>query len=55
MRIPAANYQGAGNRPTVRSLLRVQKRCDPDVIFLSETRLESFPVECLQKHRLKNC
>jgi exonuclease III len=49
MKILAANCQGAGNRPTVRSLLNIQKRYDPDVVFLSETHLDSFPAECLRK------
>jgi hypothetical protein len=50
MKLLAANCQGAGNRPTVRSLLAVQKRIDPDVMFLSETHLDSYPADCLRKN-----
>ena len=46
------NCQGLGNAPAVRALLDVQRRTDPDVVFLSETHLERYPAECL-KRRLK--
>jgi exonuclease III len=52
MKILSANCQGLGNRPTVRSLLQVQKQSNPDVMFLSETHLDTYPTECLRK-RLK--
>jgi hypothetical protein len=52
MRIIASNCQGLGNRPTVHSLLQVQKHSNPDVMFLSETHLDLYPAECLRK-RLK--
>jgi hypothetical protein len=52
MKILGANCQGLGNRPTVLSLLDVQRCCNPDVMFLSETHLDTFPVECLRR-RLK--
>lgn len=40
MRITAWNCRGLGSRPAVRSLLDLQKREDPDILFLSETRLD---------------
>jgi hypothetical protein len=49
MRIFAANYQGLGNRPTVCSLLHVQKLSNPDVMFLSETHLDTYLADCLMK------
>jgi hypothetical protein len=49
MRIFAANCQGLGNRPTVRSLLHVQKLSNPDVMFLSETHLDTYLADCLMK------
>jgi hypothetical protein len=52
MRILASNCQGLGNDPTVRSLLDVQRRCNPEVMFLSETHLDTYPAECLRR-RLK--
>jgi hypothetical protein len=54
MKIFAANCQGAINRPTVRSLLAAQKRIDPDVMFLSETHLDSFPADCLRRNLKMN-
>ena len=52
MKILSLNCQGLGNAPTVRALLDVQKRCDPEVMFLSETHLDTYPAECLRR-RLK--
>jgi exonuclease III len=50
MKIFGMNCQGLGNDPTVRSLLDILKRYDPDVMFLSETHLDDFPAECLRRH-----
>jgi hypothetical protein len=50
MRILSLNCQGAGNDPTVRSLLDVQRCHVPDVMFLSH--LDSYPADCLRR-RLK--
>ena len=38
------NCQGLGNGPTVRSLLNIQKE-DPDILFLSETKMEENKVK----------
>jgi hypothetical protein len=38
MRLFAWNYRGLGNGPAVRGLLDVQKKEDPNVLFLSETK-----------------
>ena len=49
MKLLAMNCRGLGNDPAVRSVLDVQRKNDPDVIFLSETHLESYPAECLRR------
>lgn len=41
----AWNCRGLGNRPIVRGLLALQKNEDPDILFLSETRLDKHRVE----------
>lgn len=40
MKIITWNCRGLGNRPTVHGLLDLQKREVPDILFLSETRLD---------------
>jgi hypothetical protein len=37
-----------GNGPAVRGLLDVQKREDPDVLFLSETKMKRAKLEGLK-------
>jgi hypothetical protein len=49
MRILGLNCQGLGNAPTVRALLHVKKRSNPEVLFLSETHLDDYPAECLRR------
>ena len=49
MRILGLNCQGAGNTPTVRALSDIQKRYNPDIMFLSETHLDEFPADCLRR------
>ena len=49
MKLLALNCQGLGNAPTVRSLLNVQRRYDPEVLFLLETHLDDYPAECLRR------
>jgi hypothetical protein len=36
-----------GNDPIVHALSDLQKKCDPDVVFLLETHLDVFPAECV--------
>ena len=43
-----------GNAPMVRALLDVQGRCNPNMRFLSETRLDSYPAECILKEGIKD-
>jgi exonuclease III len=45
MKLTAWNCHRLGNRATVRSLLDLQKQEDSDILFLSETKLESKQVE----------
>jgi hypothetical protein len=52
MRILGKNCRGLGNDPAVRALLDIKMRCNPDVLFLSETHLDTYPADCL-KRRLK--
>ena len=52
MKLLEWNCRGLGNAPAIRALLDVQRSCSPDVMFLSETYLESYPAECLRR-RLK--
>jgi exonuclease III len=40
MRIAAQNCRGLGNRPAVHGLLALQKKVDPDILFLCETKLD---------------
>jgi exonuclease III len=39
MEAVSQNYRGLGNQPVVRGLLDLQKAEDPDILFLSETKL----------------
>lgn len=48
MKIIAWNCQGLGNGPAIRGLLDVRKREDPDVLFLSETRMVRDRIEWLR-------
>jgi exonuclease III len=40
MRISIWNRRGLGNGPAVRGLLDLQKQVDPDILFLSETKMD---------------
>jgi hypothetical protein len=55
MRILGLNCQGLGNDPTVRALVDLQKRCCPEVMFLSETYLDVYPAECLRRRLHMDC
>ena len=48
MKLITWNYRGLGNGPTIKGLLDVQKREDPDVLFLSETRMVRDRLEGLR-------
>jgi hypothetical protein len=49
MKLLGLNCQGLGNDPTVHALLDLRRKCDPDVVFLSETHLDVFPAECVRR------
>jgi exonuclease III len=48
MRLCGWNGRGMGNRPAVRGLLSLQKKEDPDILFLSETKLDKRGIEKLK-------
>ena len=49
MKILALECRGLGNDPAVRSVLDIQHKHDPDIIFFSETHLDTYPDECLRR------
>lgn len=48
MKILSWNCRGLGNGLAVRALLDVQKQCNPEVMFLSETHLDDYRATCLR-------
>jgi exonuclease III len=48
MKIGGWNCRGLGNDPAVRGLLDLQKKEDPDVLFLSETKMKRERIEWLK-------
>ena len=49
MKLLCLNCRGLGNDPAVRAVLDIQRKHDPDVMFLSETHLDSYPAECFRR------
>ncbi|XP_024318899.1 uncharacterized protein LOC106866892 isoform X2 [Brachypodium distachyon] len=45
MKIVVWNCRGLGNRPAIRGLLELQKKEGPDILFLSETKLDKRRME----------
>lgn len=45
MKIVTWNCRGLGNGPAVRGLLAMQKEEDPDILFLSETKMDQNRME----------
>jgi hypothetical protein len=45
MQIVAQNCRGLGNGPAVNGLLDLQRKEDPDVLFLCETKLDQRRLE----------
>jgi len=48
MKIIAWNCRGLGNSLAIRSLLNLQKEEDPDILFLSETKMDERRIESLR-------
>jgi exonuclease III len=45
MKILAWNCRGLGNDPTIRGLLNLQKEEGPDIMFLTETKMDRNMIE----------
>jgi exonuclease III len=48
MKLAGWNGRGLGNSPAVQGLLDLRKREDPDVLFLSETKMKCGKLEWLR-------
>lgn len=48
MKIVSQNCRGLGNQPAVNGLLDLQKAEEPDILFLSETKLTEKEMECFR-------
>jgi exonuclease III len=45
MKLASQNCRGLGNQPAVRGLLDLRKAEEPDILFLSETKLKEDEME----------
>ena len=52
MKLLSYNSRGLQKATASTALVNIQRRHDPDVIFLMETHLDDWPAECLRR-RLK--
>ena len=54
MKILSYNGRGLQKTTAVTTLVEIQKRLDPDVLFLMETHLDDWAAECLRRRMRMN-